>query len=173
MVVMFLFGGMGGGRVNVRFLSVVIVPAARDARYVLQIVVDESCGGRTGCRWDGASGPISVRENLKKLGKLRHSHCLAPRREHVVGQMVLVVLRPVVGSHELLNGTPLGLDIVYMIPGSRVNKRYRVVHGTISVTHRPNIPIRDPAITDDCSTWFDPSTYIFRQCGSSTLRHGN
>jgi hypothetical protein len=102
----------GGVRGNVLLFSVVIVPEARDARYVPDIVVYESCDGRTGCRWNGASGPISVRENVKKLVKLRHSQCLAPRREHVVGQMILVVLRPVVGSHELLNGTPHGLDIV-------------------------------------------------------------
>jgi hypothetical protein len=111
------------GCLVVRVCVVGCVIVARVARCIPESMVGESCGGCIGCCWNSAIGPIGGREDVKELLELKHPHGLAPRREHVMGQMILVILRAVVWPYKLLNRTPHGLDCVCMIPGSRVNKR--------------------------------------------------
>jgi hypothetical protein len=48
-----------------------------------------------------------------------------------------------------------------------------VVDSVVRVTHGSNIPVRSPAITDDSSAGFDPSTYMIHQCVGSMIWYGN
>ena len=45
--------------------------------------------------------------------------------------------------------------------------------GSVRVNQRPNIPVRGPAITGDCSAGFDTGTYDVRLCVSGSVRNGN
>jgi hypothetical protein len=65
----------------------------------------------------GKGGPVSGCDDSKGLSELKHSLCLAPRREHVVGEMKFVVFPPVVWSKKRLNMTPRTLDGVSTISG--------------------------------------------------------
>ena len=56
---------------------------------------------------------------------------LAPRREHVVCQVVLVVFPSVVLPEEDLDGAPRGLDRVGVGPGVGIDEVDRVVDGAV------------------------------------------
>jgi hypothetical protein len=56
-------------------------------------------------------------DRSEELVELRAPHCLAPRREHVVGQMKMIVLPLVVWPKEIFNRTPHRFHRVCMIPG--------------------------------------------------------
>jgi hypothetical protein len=73
------------------------------------IVVTASCGGV-----GGGSEPymwlIDVRDEMKEIQERWYFLCLTPRREHVVGRMVLVILRLVVWSHKDTDSMPRRLN---------------------------------------------------------------
>ena len=87
-------------------------------------------------------------------------------REHVMCEVVLVVLPPMVRSEECLNVTPGSLDSVSVVSGVRIDERN-------AETFRLNIRIRSPAITDERSAGFNPSTDNVRQSVEGSVRYGN
>jgi hypothetical protein len=62
------------------------------------------------------TGPIGARDDVQELYERWYSLCLAPRREHVVSQMVTVVLRLIVWPQEDLEAMPRGLYGVGVVP---------------------------------------------------------
>ena len=84
---------------------------------------------------------------------------LAPRREHVLCQVVLVLFPSVVLPEEELDGAPHGLDRISVGHGVGIDEVNSVVDGAVRETLRPEIAGRSPTVTDDRSAWFDPVTY--------------
>jgi len=70
-----------------------------------------------------AEGPVGRCDHGKELIELRHALYLTPRREHVMGEMVFVVLPPVVWSKESLNVTLRTLDGISVISGVGIDER--------------------------------------------------
>ena len=70
-----------------------------------------------------AEGPVGRCDNGKELTELRHTLYLTSHREHVMGEMVFVVLRPVVWSKESLNVTLRTLDGISVISGVGTDER--------------------------------------------------
>jgi hypothetical protein len=89
-----------------------------------------------------------------------------------MGQMVLVMLPPIVGCKKLLNSTPHGLDCVGVIPVAGLTKE-TLIYGAVRVTDGPNIPVSIPAIADEISARFDPRTYYIHQYVGGFVRYGN
>lgn len=69
--------------------------------------------------------------------------------------------------------TPSTLDGVSVVSGVRIDERNAVAHGAVHVTQRLDIPIRSPAIADERSAEFDPSTDNVRQCVDCSAPYGN
>ena len=86
---------------------------------------------------------------------------------------VIFVVLSVVWSKEGFNVAPRRLDVISVIPGVRINERDRVIYVTVRVTVRHHILIRSPAITDERSSGFDPSTNNARQRIGSSVRYRN
>jgi hypothetical protein len=63
--------------------------------------------------------------------------------------------------------------MVLVVSGVRIDERNAVVHDAVRVTLRHHIPIRSPAITDERSAGFNPSTDNVRQCVGGSVRYGN
>jgi len=84
---------------------------------------------------------------------------LAPRHEHVLCQVVLVLFPSVVLPEEDLDGAPHGLDRISVGHGVGIDEVNSVVDGAVRETLRPEIAVRSPTVTDDRSAWFDPVTY--------------
>ena len=97
---------------------------------------------------------------------------LAPCREHVVCEVVNVVVRPLVGFQVCLDATPLGLNGVRVIP-LLTDERNGVISGTVRVTLSVEISVRSPAITGNHSAWFDPSIYNGHHGVSGSVRYRN
>jgi hypothetical protein len=53
-----------------------------------------------------------------------------------------------------------------------MDERDGVFNGAVCVTERLDLFIRSPAIADDSSAGFDPSTYSIHQCVGSAIRYG-
>jgi hypothetical protein len=90
--------------------------------------------------------PISGRNDCKEFGELRHSQCLAPRLEHVIIQIVLVV-RPQVDGRRISFTEVQPHSTVFV----RINEGVGLINGAVRVTDEPNIPLRSTTITDDSS----------------------
>jgi hypothetical protein len=90
-----------------------------------------------------------------------------------MGQTELVILPPVVRLKDILDSTPHGLDGISVIPSVRIDERDGVTNSAVRVTDGPNIPVRSPAITDDSSAGFDPSTYYIHQCVGGSIQYRN
>jgi hypothetical protein len=73
--------------------------------------------------------------------------------------MIFITGATIVGFEEFLTCTPHRFNSVRMIPGSRINERDGVINGSVCVTEGFDLPIRSPAIADESSAGFDPSTY--------------
>jgi len=65
---------------------------------------------------------------------------------------------PVVRAQKSLHKTPRALCGVCVGACTLVDEANAVVNGTVRVTFRVEIPVRSPAITDDRSAGFDPSS---------------
>ena len=59
------------------------------------------------------------------------------------------------------------------LPVPLVNEASAVVNGAVLLTFRVEIPVRSPAITDDCSAGFDPCIYNGLQSVCGPVRNGN
>ena len=59
---------------------------------------------------------------MQELEERWYSLCVAPPREHVVSEMVTVILRPVVRPQEDLETMPSGLDNVGVVPCVWIDK---------------------------------------------------
>jgi len=68
---------------------------------------------------------------------------------------------------------PHALNSICVILGVRINERDGVIHGVVPVTVGPDILIRSPAIADERSAGFNPSTNNACQCVSGSVRNGN
>ena len=90
--------------------------------------------------------------------------CLAPRRQQVMGEMIMVVLTPVVLAKENLDAMTRALDCGSVITGNRIAELDVVIDSMVLVTQRPEIMIRSPAITNDLCAGFDPVTYYCQKC---------
>jgi len=97
---------------------------------------------------------------------------LAPRREYVLCEVV-VVIAPVVLPEEDLNGAPLGLDCIRVGTGVGIDELDGVVNGAVRETLWLEMAVRSPVVTDDRSAWFDPVTYNGHQGVSGSVRYGN
>jgi hypothetical protein len=69
-----------------------------------------------------------------------YSFSFTPFREHVVCEMVNVVIWPLVGFKVPLDVTPLGLDGVGVTP-LLIVERNGVINGTLRVTHSVEISV--------------------------------
>jgi len=81
-----------------------------------------------------ALGPVGVCDEVKELKELWHALGLAPRRKRVVCEMVMIVLPPVVGAEEDLDGAPRRLDGICVVPGVRIDEVDGVVNGAMRET---------------------------------------
>ena len=81
---------------------------------------------------------------------------------HVMSEMIFVVLS-FVWSKEGFHVAPRRLDVISVIPGVRINERDGVIEVAVRLTVRPDILIRSPAIIDQLSAGFDPSTNFARR----------
>jgi hypothetical protein len=88
-------------------------------------------------------------------------------------EVLLVVLPRMVRSEASLNVTPGTLDCVSVVFGVLIEERNAVVHGAVGVTPSLDVPIRTPAISDERSAVFDPSTDYLRQCVGGSIPYGN
>jgi hypothetical protein len=84
--------------------------------------------------------------------------------------MVNVVVQPLVGFKVCLDMTPLGLNGVGVIP-LHIDKQNSVINGTVHVTLSVEISVRSPAVTDNCSAWFDPSIYNGQQGVNGSVQY--
>jgi hypothetical protein len=81
-----------------------------------------------------AQRPIGVRDEMNDFNKRRNAFRLAPHREHVMSEMVMIVVPPVVLPQEDLEGKPRGLGGVCVVPGERINEVDAVIDGAVRVT---------------------------------------
>ena len=88
---------------------------------------------------------------------------LAPRRQHVLGQLVDVPLLSAVSVDVDLEVMPVALNDVRVRACYRVNETDPVVHGMMRVTLAAEIIVSRPTIAYDRGAWFDPSTNDGRQ----------
>jgi hypothetical protein len=70
----------------------------------------------------GAGGPVVGRDDGKELSELMHPLCLAPRREHVMGEVECLVFTPVKKKKKNLRVTPRTIDGVSMVSGVRIDE---------------------------------------------------
>ena len=110
---------------------------------------------------------------MNELKEWWHALLLAPRRKHVVCEMVMIVLPPVVRPEEDLDGVPSGLDVIGVVPSVRIDEVDGVVDGAVRETLCVEIAVRTPAVADDRGAWFDPVMYNGHQGVSCSVRYGN
>jgi hypothetical protein len=110
---------------------------------------------------------------MNEFNEWSNAFRLAPRREHVMSEMVMKFVLPVVLPQEDLDGTPRGLDGICVVPGDRIDEVDAVIDSAVLVTQRIEVEVRTPAIADDGGAGFDPVTYNVNQCVSGSIRNGN
>jgi len=120
-----------------------------------------------------APRPVSVGDEMQELYIWWNVFRLAPRLEHVVCQMELIIFPAVVLAQEHLNGTPRAFNGVCVRPSTRIDELDAVVDGVMRVTLSAEIAVRSPGIADDRSTGFDPVTYNGHQCVGGSVRYRN
>ena len=114
--------------------------------------------------------PNLARDETQELEERRYSLCPAARREHIVRQVVTVILRLGVVLKKDLDVTPLALYRVRVGAGFWIFERDAMVDGAVLVTLRV-AGLRTPAIADDLRAWFDPFTYkIHQRVGGCLVR---
>ena len=130
---------------------------------------------RSGCRGGRgfAQRPIGVRDEMNEFYERSNALRLAPRCEHVMSQVVMIVVPPVVLPLEDVDGTPRGLDGIHVVPGDRIDEVDAVIDIAVRITQRIEIAVCTPTITDDGGAGFDPVTYNVSQCVSGSIRYGN
>jgi hypothetical protein len=86
----------------------------------------------------------------------------APRRKHVVGQVIDVVHHATVGFQQCLDMTQRALDCVRMSSSTHINETDPEVDCLVCVcvAVRFDISVCRPAVTDDCSAGFDLVTCL-------------
>ena len=98
---------------------------------------------------------------------------LAPRREHVLCQLVDVPPLPAVRVDIDLEVMPVALYGVGVRACCRVNETDPVVHGLMRVTLAAEIIVSRPTIAYDRGAWFDPSTDDGRQSCMASVFNGH
>ena len=98
---------------------------------------------------------------------------LAPRREHVLCQLVDVPPLPAVRVDVDLEVMPVALYGVGVRACCRVNETDPVVHGLMRVTLAAEIIVSRPTIAYDLGAWFDPSTNDGRQSCTASVSNGH
>jgi hypothetical protein len=96
---------------------------------------------------------------------------LAPRREHVLCQLVDVSLLSTVRVDVHLQVMPVAFNGVCVRACYRVNETDSVVHGLMRVTLPAEIIVTFPTIAYR-GAWFDPSTKLFRQSCIGSVFNG-
>ena len=91
-------------------------------------MVDAGCGRR------GLNAPINARDDVEEHGEGVDVVCLAPRREHVLGQLVDVPPLPAIRVDVDLQVMPVALNGVGVRASRWVNETDPVVHGLMPVT---------------------------------------
>ena len=132
----------------------------------------ESRGG-VGAGSDLDMRPILARDETQELEERRYSLCPAARREHIVRQVITIILRLRVVPKKDLDVTPRALYRVRVGAGFWIFERDAMVDGAVLVTLRVETAIRTPAIADDLRAWFDPFTYKIHQHVSGSVWYGN
>jgi len=130
-------------------------------------VADECCGRRR------LNAPINARDNVEEHGEGVNVVGLAPRREHVLCQLVDVSLLPAARVDVDLEMMPVAVYGVRVRACCRVNETDPVVHGLMSVTLAAEIIVSRPTIAYDRGAWFDPSTNDGRQSCMASVVNGH
>ena len=84
---------------------------------------------------------VGIRDEVKELYEGWYSLCLTPGREHVMCEMVVVVVAAVVEPEEDLDAMPRQPDCIGVVPGVRMHELQAVVDGAVRVTQRVEITI--------------------------------
>ena len=117
--------------------------------------------------------PINVRDDVEEHGEWVDVVGLAPRREHVLGQLLDVPILPSVRVDVELEVMPVALNGVRVRACCRVNETDPVVHGLMRVTLAAEIIVSRPTIAYDRGAWFDPSTNDGRQSCMASVLNGH
>ena len=131
-----------------------------------------SRGGGGGGRLSD-TGPICARDEMQEFEEWWDSLGPAPRHEHIVCEMVTIILRLFVWPQEDLQAMPRGLDRVGVVPRVWIDEPEAMIDGAVRVTLRLETAISTPAIADDRRAWFDPVTYNSHQRVGGPVRNGN
>ena len=126
-------------------------------------MADEGCGRRR------LNAPISARDDVEEHEGVDVVG-LAPRREHVLGQLEDVPPLPAIRVDVDLQVMPVTLNGVGVSACCRVNETDPLVHGLMRVTLASEFIVSRPTIAYDRGARFDPSTNDGRQsCMASVL----
>jgi hypothetical protein len=93
---------------------------------------------------------------VKELEEWWYTKRLAPHRKHVVCQVVMTVVAPVVLAKDNLDVAPRGLDGVCVVSGVWIDEMDAVVDGALRETLGVETVVHTRAVADGRSAWFDP-----------------
>lgn len=96
--------------------------------------------GRCVFRVYGSHGADDVGELVDVVGS-------APRRKHVLDEVINLVGHRVVGTEEWVNLPPRVLDRVRMSPSTHINETDHAVDGYVCVAGRFEVPVLRPTLT--------------------------
>jgi hypothetical protein len=90
---------------------------------------------------------------MNEFNERSNAFRLAPRRENIMSEMVMIVVPPVGLPKEDLDGTPRRPDGM-SVPGDRMDEMDAVIGSAVRVTQRIEIAVCTPAVTDDGGAGF-------------------